>query len=190
MKKSLFILAAILILASCSRGPKYSGLHGEKTQKDAEAEFVSSLASADSSAVVELAERCMSLLKGGQIAEAVDMIYVLHDNVLYKKSASYTTDLIQRFTTFPVVTYKLNYFSFSTQGNNDVSYTYSFANNDASSMKIMFNPVKVDDVWYLTFKDGSQSSRDLPLDKQIHQMAPAPADIKLNNSGLKSIEDL
>ena len=190
MKKILFILAAISILASCSRGPKYSGLHGEKTQKDAEAEFVSSLANADSTAVMDLAERCMSLLKGGQIAEAVDMIYVLHDNVLYKKSASYTSDLIQRFTVFPVNSYKLNYFSFSTQGNNDVSYTYYFADNDASTMKLMFNPVKIDDTWYLTFKDGSQSSRDLPLDKQIHEMAPAPVEITLNKPAVKSIEDL
>lgn len=182
MKKIIFILAAIAVLASCNRGPKYSGLHGEKTQLDAEKEFVSSISNADSLAVVSLSEKFMSLLKDGSIAEAVDMIYVLHDNVLYQKNDSFTNELIQRFTMFPVVSYSLNYFSFSTAGNNDISYTYSFTGDEASSkMKLMFNPVKIDDVWYLTMKDGSQSSRDLPKDKQINDMAPAPAEVRINN---------
>ena len=49
-------------------------------------------------------------------------------------------------------------------------------------MKLMFNPVYIDGSWYLTFKDGSQSSRDLPLDKQIHELAPAPNAPRLNKS--------
>lgn len=181
MKKVIFILAALTVLASCNRGPKYSGAHGEKTQIDAEKEFVSSISNVDSLAVVTLSDRFMSLLKDGKISEAVDMIYVLHDNVLYQKNDSFSNDLIRRFTMFPVVSYKLNYFSFSTAGNNDVSYTYSFTEDEASSkMKLMFNPVKIDDVWYLTMKDGSQSSKDLPKDKQINDMAPAPAEVRIN----------
>lgn len=179
MKKTLFILAVTALLVS-SCGPRYSGDNGEKTQKDAEAEFVSSLSPSDSLALMEKTEKCMSLFAEGNVAEAVDMIHVLYNSVVYKKSASYTAELINRFTSFPVLSYKLNYVSFSTQGNNDVSYTYLFGPDDAYSMKLMFNPVFVDGEWYLTFKDGSQSSRDLPLNKQIHEMAPAPADIRLN----------
>lgn len=181
MKKIIFILSALAVLASCNRGPKYSGMHGEKTQLDAEKEFVSSISNADSLAVVTLSDRFMNLLKEGKVNEAVDMIYVLHDNILYQKNDSFSKDLIQRFTMFPVVSYKLNYFSFSTAGNNDVSYTYSFTDDESSSkMKLMFNPVKIDDVWYLTMKDGSQSSKELPKDKQVHDMAPAPADLRVN----------
>lgn len=179
MKKLLFILAVLSVLVS-SCGPKYSGSHGEKTQKDAEAEFLSTLTPSDSLALVEKTEKCMKLLSEGKLVEAVDMIHVLYQSVVYKKSASYTAELISRFSMFPVVSYKLNYVSFSTQGNNDVSYTYQFGPDESYSMKLMFNPVLVDGEWYLTFKDGSQSSRDLPLDKQIHELAPAPKDIRLN----------
>lgn len=189
MKKVVFILAVICTLVSCNNSPKYSGMHGEKTQKDAEAEFTSALSSADSTAVLNLAEKCMTLLSEGQVTEAVDMIHVLYNNVVYKKSDSYTAELISRFKLFPVVSYKLNYFSFSTEGNNDISYTYAFGPADASGsapeMKLMFNPVFVDGEWFLTFKDGSQSSRDLPKDKQIHEMAPAPKDITVNRPAQK-----
>ena len=84
MKKVIFILAALAVLASCNRGPKYSGANGEKTQIDAEKEFVSSISNADSIAVVSLSDKFMSLLKDGMVNEAVDMIYVLHDDVLYQ----------------------------------------------------------------------------------------------------------
>jgi hypothetical protein len=47
-------------------------------------------------------------------------------------------------------------------------------------MKLMFNPVFIDGQWYLTFKDGSQSSKDLLPENQVHEMAPAPKDIRLN----------
>ena len=114
------------------------------------------------------------------------MIYVLYNDVVYKKSASYTADLVQRFKSFPVVSYERLYHSFSTEGNNDISYSYVFApasgGRSAQTMKLMFNPVYIDGSWYLTFKDGSQSSRDLPLDKQIHELAPAPNAPRLNKS--------
>lgn len=179
MKRIIYIIAALCVLVS-SCGPKYSGSKGEKTQKDAEAEFVKSLSTTDSTAVLEKAEKCMELLSEGNLVEAVDMIHVLYNNVVYKKSASYTADLIKRFTVFPVKSYKLNYYSFSTQGNNDISYTYTFDDTDNSTIKLMFNPVIVDGEWYLTFKDGSQSSKDLPVDKQINELAPAPNDIIVN----------
>lgn len=184
MKRIIFIISVLFVISSCSSGPKYSGMHGEKTQKDAEAEFTASLSSADSTAVLALADKCLSLLQNGSLAEAVDMIYVLHNNVVYQKSASYTSELINRFTILPVVSFKLNYFSFSTEGNNDISYSYSFDSSDpeASSLKLMFNPVYVDGKWYLTFKSGSQSSLDLPVSKRIHEMAPAPAPVRTNKN--------
>lgn len=183
MKKLVFILTVLALVASCR--PRYSGAHGEKTQKDAEAEFVSSLSQTDQDAVLALAEDCMKKLQAGQVEEAVDMIYILHDNVVYQKSDDYTVQLVNRFTSgFPVLTYERLYYSFSTEGNNDISYSYTFGpagdNGQAPTMKLMFNPVFVNGQWYLTFKDGAQSSKDLPLDKQINDMAPAPVAPRLN----------
>ena len=184
MKKLLFLFAALAILASCAPKPKYSGSRGEKTQKDAEAEFVSSLTKSDEEAVLALADECMGKFQAGQVDEALDMIHVLYNGVVYKKSASYTAQLLQRFRMFPVLSFERLYHSFSTEGNNDVSYSYVFApasgNSPAQTMKLMFNPVYSDGDWYLTFKDGSQSSLDLPVDKQVHELAPAPQAPRLN----------
>lgn len=182
MKRFFILLAAFSVLASCA--PRYSGSNGEKTQKDAESEFLSSLTESDESAVLALADECMSKLQAGQVEEAVDMIYVLYDDVVYKKSASFTAELLQRFRFFPVRSFERLYYSFSTEGNNDISYSYVFApatdGGVAQTMKLMFNPVFVDGEWYLTLKDVGQSSRDLPADKQIHELAPAPGAPRLN----------
>ena len=182
MKRFYIILLALLVFASC--GPRYSGAGGVKTQKDAEAEFTSSLTDKSKSEVVELADKCMERLKGGFVDEAVDMIYVLYNDVVYKKSDSYTLQLQRRFRTFPVLSYERLYYSFSTEGNNDISYQYVFKEasegSPASTMKLMFNPVYVDGEWYLTFKEMGQSSRDLPVDKQISDQAPAPNTPRLN----------
>lgn len=184
MKKLFVLLAAVAVLVSCNR-PKYSGSRGEKTQKDAEAEFVASMTSSDEEALLALGDECMGKLQAGQVEEALDMIYVLYNNVVYKKSASYTTQLLQRFQMFPVLSFERVYHSFSTEGNNDLSYSYVFApataDSPAQTMKLMFNPVYVDGEWFLTFKDGSQSSRDLPVDKQVHELAPAPVTPRLNS---------
>ena len=181
MKKSFFLLAFI-ILFSC--GPKYSGSNGEKTQKDAEAEFVGSLTKADQDAVLALADEFMGKLQAGEVEDALDMIHVLYNDVLYKKSASYTANLVQRFRVFPVISYERVYYSFSTEGNNDISYSYVFApasaNHSAQTMKLMLNPVYIDGQWYLTFKDLGQSSKSLPVEKQIHELAPAPNAPRLN----------
>ena len=98
MKKLLILLAAFAVLVSC--GPRYSGSNGEKTQKDAEAEFLSSLTQESQDAVLALADECMDKLMAGEVEEAVDMIYVLYDDVLYKKSDSYSAELQMRFCHF------------------------------------------------------------------------------------------
>lgn len=182
MKNLFILLAAFAILASC--GTRYSGSNGEKTQKDAEAEFVSSLTESDQDAVLALADECMGRLKDGRVNEAVDMIYILYNDVVYKKSDSYTAQLVRRFQMFPVLSFERQYFAFSTEGNNDISYSYVFKQAENGSapqtMKLMFNPVYIDGQWYLTFKDAGQTSRDLPLDQQIHELAPAPNAPRLN----------
>lgn len=182
MKKFCILLAAFAVLVSC--GPRYSGSNGEKTQKDAEAEFLSSLTQESQDAVLALADECMDKLMAGEVEEAVDMIYVLYDDVLYKKSDSYTAELMMRFRMFPVRSYERLYYSFSTEGNNDISYSYVFSpakdGSPAQTIKLMFNPVYVEGQWYLALKDVGMSSKDLPKNLQIHELAPAPNTPRLN----------
>lgn len=181
MKKLFLILFSLSLICSCHH---YSGSRGEKTQIDAEKEFRESLSSEDTSAVIALSEQFMQSLWNSRVTDAVDMIYVLYNDVVYKKSAAYTSELIQRFKMFPVLSYKMLYYNFSTEGNNDISYSYTFDKpqdgSEPSSIKLMLNPVYVDGYWFLTLKDGYQSSLDLPKEKQIHDLAPAPSKVKLN----------
>lgn len=183
MKKLFLILFSLSLICSCHH---YSGSRGEKTQIDAEKEFRESLSSEDTSAVIALSEQFMQSLWNSRVTDAVDMIYVLYNDVVYKKSAAYTSELIQRFKMFPVLSYKMLYYNFSTEGNNDISYSYTFDNpqdgSEPSSIKLMLNPVYVDGYWFLTLKDGYQSSLDLPKEKQIHDLAPAPSKVKLNRT--------
>ena len=179
MKRLIFILSILALVASC----RSHSSNGQKTQKDAEAEFLSSLTQTDQDDVLNLADDCMTKLRDGLVREAVDMIYILHDDVVYQKSDAYTEELVNRFErVFPVRSFERRYYSFSTEGNNDISYVYSFGDPDDKShtMRLMFNPVFVEGQWYLTLKDGSQSSKDLPIEKQIHELAPAPQAIRLN----------
>jgi len=184
MKKIFILLVAFAVLVSCKSGHRYSGSNGEKTQKDAEAEFVSSLSKSDEEALLTLADDFMTKMQSGQVDEALDMIHVLYNDVVYKKSVEYTQQLKQRFSAFPVKSFERVYYSFSTEGNNDISYSYTFApatdTRPAQTMKLMLNPVYVDGQWYLTFKDVGQSSKALPADKQIHELAPAPTAPRLN----------
>lgn len=185
MKKNLYILAAAFILASCGSRPYYSGLHGEKTQKDAEAEFVSSIKSVDSLTVLAQGEKCMQLLKENKLDDALSMLNILHENTVMPLPEAYADHLRQRFSIMPVYDFTFDYFAFSTEGNNDLAYKIEFAPKNADgiapTMKFTFNPVKVDGKWYLTLKDPGMSSKSMSPESRLHDMAPAPEKIKLGS---------
>lgn len=180
MKKLLFIFLGISVLFSCSRGSKTPEY---RTHSDAENEFVSSLTAVDTTAMLGLTDKFMNLVKDGNVEEAVDMITVLSQNVVYKPSDRYYLELVNRFRSMQIDSFTLLDYFFTTEGNNDVCYlteSNAVPGADPIKFKITFNPIKVDGEWYLALKDGNQSSKLLPKDKQIHDMAPAPESIRLN----------
>ena len=175
IKYILFAFVAF-IAASCNNAPKIV------TYQDAEREFVSSLTQSDTLGVIASTNAFMESLKNGDIDAAISNLTVLDGDVLYALGDESLKELKTRFQNFPVADYTLLRYSFSTQGLNDVVYRYSFDGplSDAAGMKLVFNPIKVGDTWYLSLKDGSQSSKDKTVHRQIHPMSPAPAPIKLN----------
>lgn len=175
--KNLFLYIALIFFAiSCHNSAKKV-----VTYADAENVFLKGLTEKDTSSVLSMTDSFMENLAHGQIDSSLQMVNVLFSDTLYMPSLNYRLELIRRFSLFPVLKYELVRYSFSTEGNNDVCYKYWF-NEQQSSMKIVFNPVKVDDRWYLTLKDGSQSSKDMSASKQTHSLAPAPNKISLNKS--------
>lgn len=175
MKKYFIIILSLAAAVSCRTNNNQI-----VTYEDAEKQFIASLTSLDTSSVLEKTNGFMELLVEGKVDSAVHQINVLDAGVLYKSSSKYLDELSGRFSLFPVLKYELVRYSFSTEGNNDVCYKYWF--DESNTMKLVFNPVKVDDRWYLTMKDGTQSSKDLDEDKQVHPKSIAPEKIVLNTA--------
>ena len=179
MKKLFIIFVVVALAASC--GHHYSGSNGEKTQIDSQMEYHESLSQSDTTNMLSAAEVFIKKLTDGQIDEAVDMLYVIYDNQLYGLSQSYTEELVSRFAMFLGTRYELDYYTFSTQGNNDVCYRLFFGEGpDATSMRLTLNPVLIEGKWYLTLKDGTQPSAAMAPDKQINPLAAAPEEITLH----------
>ena len=181
MKFNTFTFVSFVVLAllafSCNNSPKI------KTYQEAEKEFLASLTESDTFAVLALGQEFMqNLMEGGDIDGALATLTVVEDDVLYKVGDSSIEELKARFSKRQVTDYDCIRYSFSTPGINDLVYRYSTSGKlgTGPGMKLVFNPVKVEDHWYLTLKDAYQSSLDIAEDDQVHPLSPAPEPIRIN----------
>ena len=176
MKKYFFIVLAILAVVACKNSDSF------RTYEQAEQEFRQSLTFHDTLAVLTLGQNFMDALKSGQVESELVNLCVLYNDTLYKVADKSLLELQRRFSSVPVSDYAVASYSFSTPGNNDLAYRYTTSGKVGTSpaFKIMFNPVKVDDHWYLTLKDGNMSSLDKDPALQVHPLSPAPNPIVLN----------
>ena len=88
--------------------------------------------------------------------------------------------LTKRFQRFPVIRYRLDYLSFSTQGNNDVKYKIEFtprsdSDTPGSSMGFMFNPIKAK--WGMGTRHQRRRQPSREAATPLHDDAPAPVDV-------------
>lgn len=179
--KLVFILLLSCLSFSCGRKETKDHM---KTYADAEKEFVGSLTRKDFITILEMSQKCMESLKVGNVEAALGMLYVVKDGEVVRLTSENAEDFKKHFTTFPVVDYHLEYFSFSTQGCNDLKYKIEFAkkdiNGNAPTMAFMFNPVKIDGIWYLCIKHRNQSSKEILNPRESN--SPAPGEVKLRES--------
>lgn len=182
MKRTIVLIFVFLAVFSC----KNTKSNTFRTYEMAETEFLASLTSTDTLAVLALGANFMDALKTGNMEVEFSELCVLHRDTLYKVSDESLNMLRDRFTTVPATDYSLVSYSFSTPGNNDLSYRYVTSGKVGSgpAFKIMFNPVKVGSQWYLTLKDGNMSSLDKSPNAQVHPHSPAPRPIVLNTKKL------
>ncbi len=172
-----FVLLLLCLLAVFSCGQrKQKQAVTEKTNIEAEKEFIAGLTAADTAAVLDMGRKCMDFLKAGQVDSALNMLYYVDLKSAMAKPLTddRKADLSERFRKFPVADYSLDYYSFSTQGNNDLKYrTRSTSRPDAPSIGFMLNPVKSrEGVWVLAVKEGRYPS-DQSVEK-LHDLSPAP----------------
>ncbi len=179
MKKILAVLCTLVLLAACHN----TGRQKYNTFESAQAAFASTITSADSVAVKAATDEIMSLLQAGQLDSALSRIFVVYDDVLYRPAEESLVNLKTKFRNFPVLSYEMTDIAFQTPAINDVTYRYVFAQTTDGSapatLKLAFNPVKIDGEWYITFKDGNMTSRTMQQKYQKHPMAPAPNEVRL-----------
>lgn len=176
MKKYLVLFLFVFAFFACKNSNNF------RTYEMAEQEFRQSLTFHDTLSVLVLGQNFMDALKTGGIEYELQNLTVLDDNVLYKISDESLKELQARYGELRISDYALAGYNFSTAGVNDLSFRYTIGGKLGSgpALKMVFNPVKVDDVWYLTLKDGNMASRDITASEQIHPLSPAPEKIVLN----------
>ena len=153
MKNNLYTILAIAILAvfaSCEN----------KKEVDLRTDFQKELTAEDTTAMLQVADSCMELLKAAKLDEVLNLLVEYDDSTksISPISEDMRDNYLRKFNLFPVLEYTRNYFSFKEEGLNDVRYDVTFGPEEAGSPKTsyMFNPVKVDGKWYVSVKHSSQ----------------------------------
>lgn len=158
-KYVLFVLAFVSIfVSSCSNKTK---TRGEMVQ-----EFRSQLTYNDTTAMLQLCDNAMELLKQNKIDEVISSLYIYDDSIKNVVSLSNSTAESYRkmFQLFPVLEYERDYYSFLYEGCNDVKYNVTFRNEIVSDSlrplktSYMFNPVKVNNEWKLCVKSAQDKT--------------------------------
>lgn len=156
------LLFLLTVFYSCNSVPKQESI---KTYAEFEAEFISTLTSADTTLVLEKAERFMKGLQNGELKNSLTELVELKGDSIVPISSSKLAEMEKRFQRFPVLKYRLVSYTFSTPGLNDLKFAVEFApkgaNGKAPAISFMLNPVKVAGEWYLCVKDKTQPSKEI-----------------------------
>ena len=112
-------LAALLALAACG---------GKKSAESEAEEFRKELTKEDTTQMLALCNECMETLKAGRIDEALSRLYTYNDSTetVTPISEAKRAELKRTFRLFPVLGYEMDYYSFNSQGQNDVKYNIRF----------------------------------------------------------------
>ena len=148
----------------------------------AEKEFIGSLTFKDTLAVLALGQNFMDALVAGAIENELSQICVVYQDTLYKASDEYLLQLRELYNAASVTDYKLDSYSFSTPGINDLCFRYVTSGKVGSgpAFKILFNPVKVEEGWFLTIKNGTMATAAPGSARKRHPLSEAPAEIHLH----------
>lgn len=164
---------AVSVVACGDKKAKENENENIVSLEEAEAEFASTLNSTDTTEILAMGTAFMDSLKSGNIDAAVDMLYIFDEQGnLVPIDAKNRESLKQRYTTFPVVSYRLDHMDLSIPSLNDLKYVYQLSEDlNMPGMAVMFNPTKRDGKWYLMLKQENQPAKDaanaLPEDAAV-----------------------
>ncbi len=155
MKTSVRLLGSVvltlLVLAACTGKSKES-----QASIDPDTELVKGLTAKDTADFIGLAQVCMDTLQAGKIDDGLNMIYCIINDTLMPMTDEMRENMKQHFKRFPVKKYRMEDFEINGYSNNTVKYSIFFQENPESEacIKFAFNPIRIDDAWYLTLKNN------------------------------------
>lgn len=163
---SVAAVVAVMGIAATSCQKSAKDTDNTVTLEEAEAQFASELNDADTTQVLALGNQFMETMKEGKVDDALAMLYTRNEPGVGGAGVRKLTEeeiapLKTRFEQFPVVSYTIDHYDFSIPSLNDLKYKYVFRPGSATGkLNIMFNPVKLDGVWYLMLKQPDQPAKD------------------------------
>lgn len=124
------------------------------TRQDLIHEFQSTLSKQDTLDMLKLTDDAMEKLHNKQFDAVLASLHIYDDSLktVNPLPESEKAKIQKMFNYFPVQKFKRTYFSFQLEGCNDVNYEITFDSIDSAKTHFMFNPVKVDGIWYLCVK--------------------------------------
>ena len=160
MTRIWIVLAALVLVVSCSEKK-------QKTTEELREELIipkMTVDKSDSSAVLQLANQYMDLLKNKKVDEAIGMLYYLDSN---DSIVPLPENLVERqktiLKTFPVLSYEFNGLIFNKETDTQVKYTIEFfekepGDNRPNTTAMFLKPVRQDGQWYLTVADSNSAN--------------------------------
>ena len=145
---SFIFLALSLFFVCCGR---------EKASSENE-ESGENLTTEQTSLAVTKATEVMNLLQKNEIAQALDLLYVLNsDGEPVKLSDQEKEAYTERFEMFPVLSYKLEKVNFDSWDNNLIDFSTEFykaeKQGEPNRIAVVFNPFYKNGEWYMSLKD-------------------------------------
>lgn len=154
--KSLFVLLSCLILV-CGTISCVNKQDSKST--DTSKSYAGTLTAADTTAVLNLANQCMELLKGNYIEEALQMMHSTVDGKPISLSETQKQKLNSKFRMFPILKYTLEGYNFTSETNNIVRYKSVFFvckeenGQTPNTIGVVFVPIRIGGKWYLTIPE-------------------------------------
>ncbi len=153
MKKILIIISLVsLLLFSCNDGSKNKNI---TIPEDPRTDFSMQRTSADTIAVMELANNFLQTLKEKNVDMALDQLYEVENNEARPLSAENRSKLKQTFSALPVESYTIDAIILFSDSDSEVRYTTkmfpdSIESEIPGTTKGSLHPFRINGQWFLT----------------------------------------
>lgn len=154
--KKLFEFIGLLTLSCCLGMGCIEKGKQNTTVINPESKFIENLAQKDTAEILNLTELWLDTIKAGKIDDALNFVYCIQNDTLMPLSTEMKNSLKYYFKCFPIKDYQLVSFDINGFYANTVKYNICFKEQEGTpySVKFAFNPIWIDNTWYLTLKNN------------------------------------